>query len=147
VRTRLGARDRARRSEAHPGCITFVQHDRGPVASGKSLADLVHATFPAASITGAPKPRVMQAIEDLEPVRRGVYCARSAGSMSTSRPPSSQVAIRTFTITHAYTDLGVGGAVVADSTRHPSGPRPSSRPRTCSRRPVRLPPAPMTDRL
>ena len=44
------------------------------IAEHKNLGALLRATFPAASITGAPKPRVMQIIEDLEPVRRGVYC-------------------------------------------------------------------------
>jgi len=75
----------------------------------------VRATFPPASVTGAPKPRVMQAIEDLEPVRRGVYCG-AVGWVDGDRGAAElAVAIRTFTITRGHTYLGVGGGIVADS--------------------------------
>ena len=60
--------------EAHPGLFHLVSTVAGRLRADVGLADLVRATFPPASVTGAPKPRVMQAIEDLEPVRRGVYC-------------------------------------------------------------------------
>ncbi len=74
--------------------------------------------FPPASITGAPKPRVLQAIEDLEPVRRGVYCG-AFGWLDTERGEGDlAVAIRTFTIAGGETSLGVGGGIVADS--HPA---------------------------
>jgi para-aminobenzoate synthetase component 1 len=78
-------------------------------------ADLVRATFPPASITGAPKPRVLQAIEDLEPVRRGVYCG-AFGWIDTERAAGDlAVAIRTFTVARGATFFGVGGGIVADS--------------------------------
>jgi para-aminobenzoate synthetase component 1 len=57
----------------------------------------------------------MQAIEDFEPVRRGVYCGAIGWIDVDQQAAELAVAIRTFTITHARTDLGVGGAVVADS--------------------------------
>ena len=57
----------------------------------------------------------MQAIEDLEPVRRGVYCGAIGWVDGDRGRAELAVAIRTFTITHAYTDLGVGGGIVADS--------------------------------
>ena len=60
--------------EAHPGLFHLVSTVTGRLRADVDLADVVRATFPPASVTGAPKPRVMQAIEDLEPVRRGVYC-------------------------------------------------------------------------
>ena len=73
------------------------------------------ATFPPASITGAPKPRVLQAIEDLEPVRRGVYCG-AFGWIDTERGDGDlAVAIRTFTVFDDRTELGVGAGIVADS--------------------------------
>jgi para-aminobenzoate synthetase component 1 len=76
---------------------------------------LLRATFPPASVTGAPKPRVLQAIEDLEPVRRGVYCG-AVGWVDTVRDRADlAVAIRTFTVTPAGTQLGVGGGITADS--------------------------------
>jgi para-aminobenzoate synthetase component 1 len=101
--------------ESHPGLYHLVSTIEGRLRPGIGLSDLVHATFPPASITGAPKPRVMQAIEDLEPVRRGVYCGAIGWVDVEERSAELAVAIRTFTITHARTDLGVGGAIVADS--------------------------------
>jgi anthranilate/para-aminobenzoate synthase component I len=101
--------------ESHPGLYHLVSTIEGRLRPGVDLADLVHATFPPASITGAPKPRVMQAIENLEPVRRGVYCGAIGWVDVEERTAELAVAIRTFTITHAHTDLGVGGAIVADS--------------------------------
>jgi para-aminobenzoate synthetase component 1 len=101
--------------EAHPGLFHLVSTIEGRLRPRTGLADLVHATFPPASITGAPKPRVMQAIEDIEPVRRGVYCGAIGWIDADARAAELAVAIRTFTITHGYTDLGVGGGIVADS--------------------------------
>jgi len=77
---------------------------------------VVSATFPPASVTGAPKPRVLRAIESLEPVRRGVYCG-AFGWVDTERDEADlAVAIRTFTVFDDRTELGVGGGIVADST-------------------------------
>ena len=101
--------------EAHPGLYHLVSTIEGRLRPEVGLADLVHATFPPASITGAPKPRVMQAIEDLEPVRRGVYCGAVGWVDVDERAAELAVAIRTFTISGGHTDLGVGGGVVADS--------------------------------
>jgi len=101
--------------EAHPGLHHLVSTVQGHRRAGNGIGALVRATFPPASVTGAPKPRVMQIIEDLEPVRRGVYCG-AVGWLDTERDEGDlNVAIRTFTIAHGRTDLGVGGGVVADS--------------------------------
>jgi para-aminobenzoate synthetase component 1 len=102
--------------EAHPGLWHMVSTVRGRLRHDVSFAELVHATFPPASVTGAPKPRVLQAIEDLEPVRRGVYCG-AVGWVDGDRARAQlAVAIRTFTITGRHTFLGVGGGIVADSS-------------------------------
>ncbi len=101
--------------EAHPGLHHLVSTVEGRLTPGVDFADLIGATFPPASITGAPKPRVMQAIEDLEPVRRGVYCGAVGWIDIERRAAELAVAIRTFTMTGAHTDLGVGGGIVADS--------------------------------
>jgi para-aminobenzoate synthetase component 1 len=75
----------------------------------------MRATLPPASVTGAPKPRVLQIIEDLEPVRRGVYCG-AVGWLDAEREASEwSVAIRTFQVTTQQVHLGVGGGIVADS--------------------------------
>jgi para-aminobenzoate synthetase component 1 len=101
--------------EAHPGLHHLVSTVRGQRRRDIGLGALVRATFPPASVTGAPKPRVLQAIEDLEPVRRGVYCG-AIGWFDTERDAGDlAVAIRTFTIADGGTSLGVGGGIVADS--------------------------------
>ncbi|MEX1006423.1 MAG: anthranilate synthase component I family protein [Acidimicrobiia bacterium] len=101
--------------EAHPGLHHLVSTVRGTVRPGVGTGSLVAATFPPASITGAPKPRVLQAIEELEPVRRGVYCG-AFGWLDTERGEGDlAVAIRTFTVFDDRTELGVGAGIVADS--------------------------------
>jgi para-aminobenzoate synthetase component 1 len=101
--------------EAHPGLHHLVSTVRGRLRDDVSLGALMRATFPPASVTGAPKPRVLQAIEDLEPVRRGVYCG-AVGWIDGDRGRAElAVAIRTFTIASGRTYLGVGGGIVADS--------------------------------
>ncbi|MEX2256659.1 MAG: anthranilate synthase component I family protein [Acidimicrobiia bacterium] len=101
--------------EEHPGLVHLVSTVRGRRRAGVGPGALVRATFPPASVTGAPKPRVLQAIEDLEPVRRGIYCG-AIGWIDTERDEADlAVAIRTFTISGGRTMLGVGGGIVADS--------------------------------
>jgi anthranilate/para-aminobenzoate synthase component I len=101
--------------EAHPGLWHLVSTVTGRLRPGVGTGGLVRATFPPASVTGAPKPRVLQAIEDLEPVTRGVYC----GAVGCLDPGSGaldlNVAIRTFQIAGGRTHLGVGGGITADS--------------------------------
>lgn len=101
--------------EAHPGLHHFVSTVTGQRRDDATLGTIIRALFPAASITGAPKPAVMQIIEDLEPVRRGVYCGATGWIDAADRRAELAVAIRTFTVTARQTDLGVGGGIVADS--------------------------------
>jgi para-aminobenzoate synthetase component 1 len=101
--------------EEHPGLFHLVSTVGGRLTAEVTLGDLVRATFPPASVTGCPKPRVLQIIEELEPVRRGVYCG-ALGFVDADRGVCDlNVAIRTFTITEGQTTFGVGGAIVADS--------------------------------
>jgi para-aminobenzoate synthetase component 1 len=88
---------------------------RGTLRPGTGTGGLLAATFPPASVTGAPKPRVLQVIEDLEPVRRGVYCGAFGWLDAEQRSGDLAVAIRTFTIVDGRTELGVGAGIVADS--------------------------------
>ena len=60
--------------ESHPGLHHLVSTVLGTVRPDVGIGALLAATLPPASVTGAPKPRVLQIVEDLEPVRRGVYC-------------------------------------------------------------------------
>jgi para-aminobenzoate synthetase component 1 len=101
--------------EHHPGLVHLASRVRATLRADVGPAELVRATFPAASITGAPKPRVLQAIEDLEPVRRGVYCGAVGWIDTEAGAGDLSVAIRTFTVARGATFLGVGGGIVADS--------------------------------
>ena len=92
---------------------------RGRLAQGKTAIDLLRACFPGGSITGAPKLRSMQIIEELEPDRRGVYCGAIAyigfdGNMD------SNIAIRTAVYREGDQGEGemsfyAGGGIVSDS--------------------------------
>lgn len=97
----------------------------GTLRAGLTLADVLAAMFPAGSVTGAPKIRAMQIIDELEPVRRGVYCG-SAGYVADDGRAMLNVAIRTAVITgrdgarpgefdDATFDYSVGAGIVADS--------------------------------
>jgi para-aminobenzoate synthetase component 1 len=101
--------------EEYADLFHLVSTVDGRLRAGVGLADLVRATFPPASVTGAPKPRVLQIIEDLEPVRRGVYCGALGWIDGDRSRAALDVAIRTFTITSTGTYFGVGGGIVADS--------------------------------
>jgi para-aminobenzoate synthetase component 1 len=101
--------------ESHPTVHQLVSTVTGRLARGFDALDLVAAAFAPGSMTGAPKVRAMQLIEQLEPVRRGPY----AGAFGWLAPDGScdlAVVIRTAVVTRGRAYLHVGGAIVADST-------------------------------
>jgi para-aminobenzoate synthetase component I len=100
--------------EAHPTVWHLVSEVVGRLRPEVGYGQLLAATFPCGSITGAPKVRAMEVIEELEPVRRGWYCG-AIGFLSPGAA-SLSVAIRTAT-RHAdgTVDHGAGGGIVADS--------------------------------
>lgn len=77
--------------------------------------DVIRAMFPGGSITGAPKIRSMQIIDELEPCRRGVYTG-SIGYLSRGGASAFNIAIRTIVVEGDRATFHVGGGVVADST-------------------------------
>ncbi len=81
---------------------------------GVGLAELLRATFPGGSITGAPKVRAMQIITELEPVRRGPYCG-AIGFVGAGGAIELAIAIRIAEITGGELRIHVGGGIVADS--------------------------------
>lgn len=111
--------------EMHPTVHHGVSTIRGRLRGDVNTAELLRATFPGGSITGAPKIRAMQIIDEIEPVRRGPYC----GSIGWVRPGHGarlNIAIRTITLTGERApgnwseltgtlDYGAGGGIVADS--------------------------------
>lgn len=87
----------------------------GKLATNKTALDLLRGCFPGGSITGAPKLRAMQIIEELEPDRRAVYCG-SIGYIGFDGNMDTNIAIRTAIYTQGEISFYAGGGVVADST-------------------------------
>jgi para-aminobenzoate synthetase/4-amino-4-deoxychorismate lyase len=100
--------------EAHPGVWHLVSRVCGRLRPGVTDADLIEATFPPGSVTGAPKIRALAAIAELEPDPRGAYTG-AIGFASPAWGAQFSVAIRTFEITADRVELGVGGGITADS--------------------------------
>lgn len=107
-----------RHIESHPGVHHGVATITGHLHKNRSLVDLLRATMPGGSVTGAPKVRAMQIIDELEPVRRGPYC----GAIGYIHGDTAQfnIAIRTALIETDHhgvgrVDYSVGGGIVADS--------------------------------
>jgi para-aminobenzoate synthetase component 1 len=86
----------------------------GQLEGDKTAIDLLKATFPGGSITGAPKIRAMEIIAELEPTCRGVYCG-SIGFIGFDGSMDLNIAIRTFVLTNDILTFQVGGGIVADS--------------------------------
>ena len=109
----------ARHIESHPTVHHGVATVAGRLRPAASLADLLRATFPGGSVTGAPKVRAMQIIEELEACRRGPYCG-AAGLISQvqGRPVMRlNLTIRTLLVDRRKrrVQFSVGGGIVADS--------------------------------
>jgi anthranilate/para-aminobenzoate synthase component I len=108
------------RVEGHREVITLpnVHHlastVRATLRPDVGLAEILRATFPGGSVTGAPKIRAMQIIDDLEPVSRGYYCG-ALGWMDLSGDFDLSLTIRTAAACGGVVRLGVGGGIVVDS--------------------------------
>ncbi|MCE2948837.1 MAG: aminodeoxychorismate synthase component I [bacterium] len=86
----------------------------GELDDARDVLDLVRGAFPGGSITGAPKLRAMQIIEELEPHRRGVYCG-AIGYIGFDGAADLNIAIRTAMLRDGEVDFWAGGGIVADS--------------------------------
>jgi para-aminobenzoate synthetase component 1 len=100
--------------EQHPTVHHLVSTVVGELEPGVDVFDLLRATFPGGSITGAPKVRAMEIIAELEPTRRKVYCG-SLGYLSVSGAMDTSIAIRTAVAIGAQVYFQAGGGIVADS--------------------------------
>jgi para-aminobenzoate synthetase component 1 len=92
----------------------LVTKVRGQLRPSVGLAELLRATFPGGSVTGAPKIRAMEIIAELEPARRGPYTG-ATGWLGAAGDLDLAVAIRTALIRAQQLTLWVGGGIVADS--------------------------------
>lgn len=105
--------------ESYPTVHQMVSSVRAKLAPGSSAIDLVRALFPCGSITGAPKIRAMELIQQTERDARGPYCG-AIGRIGSDGTAAFNVAIRTLRLTPIENSqgsvvLGVGSAIVADS--------------------------------
>ncbi|MBP3955899.1 aminodeoxychorismate synthase component I [Gemmata sp. G18] len=92
----------------------LVSEVRGKLRAGLDPLDLLRATFPGGSVTGAPKVRAMEIIAELEPTARGPYCG-SLGWIGFDGAMDTNILIRTFTAGRGWVQFPVGGGIVADS--------------------------------
>jgi anthranilate synthase component 1 len=86
----------------------------GTLAPGRHAVDALAATFPAGTLTGAPKIRAMEIIEDLEPVRRGAY-GGAVGYLDFAGNLDVAIAIRTAVVANGMLHVQAGAGIVADS--------------------------------
>lgn len=100
--------------EAHPTVYHGAATVEGVLREEVTFVDLLRATFPGGSITGAPKIRAMQIIEELESVRRGPYCG-AIGFLGGDGHWQFNIAIRTIIARAGCAHVCVGGGIVADS--------------------------------
>ena len=97
-----------------PTVFHLVSTVRGRLRRDVDLEALLHATFPGGSITGAPKRRAMEIIDELEPLPRGLYTG-ATGWLGANGELDLAVAIRTATVREGELALSVGGGIVIDS--------------------------------
>jgi anthranilate synthase component 1 len=100
--------------ERYSHVMHLVSHVRGELAPGKDAFDVLAACFPAGTLTGAPKIRAMELIEELEPTRRGPY-GGAVGYVSYSGNLDSCITIRTVVCHRGRASIQVGAGIVADS--------------------------------
>ena len=100
--------------ESYPNVHHLVSSITGQLASDKDALDLIGDSFPGGSITGAPKIRAMQIIDELEPSRRALYCG-SLLYVDVRGEMDSSIAIRSLLVKDGQVSCWGGGAVVADS--------------------------------
>jgi para-aminobenzoate synthetase component I len=102
-------------TEQHPGLAHLVSTVTGRLRPGVGWAEVLDATFPPGSVTGAPKLAALEHIAKLEPVSRGVYCGAVGWVDADRRVGDLNVAIRTFWVQDGSLHLGTGGAITWDS--------------------------------
>jgi anthranilate synthase component 1 len=100
--------------ERYSHVMHIVSNVTGRIKGDMSAIDVLRATFPAGTVSGAPKIRAMEIIDELEPVKRGVY-AGAVGYLSWSGNMDTAIAIRTAVIKDGTLNIQAGAGIVADS--------------------------------
>lgn len=115
ARTGTVAVDTPRAIRSHATVHHAVARVSARLATDVHAADLLRATLPGGSVTGAPKVRAMEILEELEDVRRGPYCG-TAGWFGYDGDLVLNLLIRTIVVSGGRVSFHVGGGIVADST-------------------------------
>jgi len=102
------------RVERYSHVMHIVSTVTGRLAEGRTAYDAVAACFPAGTLSGAPKPRAMELIEELEPTRRGLY-GGVVGYLDFAGNADTAIAIRTALMRDGTAYVQAGGGIVADS--------------------------------
>jgi anthranilate synthase component 1 len=100
--------------ERYSHVMHIVSNVTGKIKSGMTAIDVLRATFPAGTVSGAPKIRAMEIIDELEPVKRGVY-AGAVGYLDWTGNMDTAIAIRTAVIKDNMLHIQAGAGIVADS--------------------------------
>lgn len=100
--------------EKYSHVMHIVSNVTGRLSAGKTPFDVLRATFPAGTLSGAPKVRAMQIIEELEPTRRGAY-GGAIGYFSYNGNLDACITIRTLLVKDGVAYVQAGGGIVADS--------------------------------
>jgi len=100
--------------EKYSHVMHIVSNVIAKLQRGKDSYDVIKATFPAGALSGAPKVRAMEIIEEMEPTRRGTY-GGAVGYFSFSGNMDTSITIRTFFIKDDNIYLQAGAGIVADS--------------------------------
>ncbi len=100
--------------EKYSHVMHIVSTVTGQLAEGRGAYDLLAATFPAGTLSGAPKPRAMEIIDDLEPTRRGLY-GGAVGYLDFAGNMDAAIAIRTAVLRDGVAHVQAGAGLVADS--------------------------------
>ncbi|MCU7924305.1 MAG: anthranilate synthase component I [Candidatus Thiodiazotropha sp. (ex Dulcina madagascariensis)] len=100
--------------ERYSHVMHIVSNVTGDLRDGMSAIDVLRATFPAGTVSGAPKIRAMEIIDELEPVKRGVYSG-AVGYLSWNGNMDTAIAIRTAVIKDKTLHIQAGAGIVADS--------------------------------
>jgi anthranilate synthase component 1 len=100
--------------ERYSHVMHIVSNVVGELNEGMSAIDVLRATFPAGTVSGAPKIRAMEIIDELEPVKRGVYSG-AVGYISWTGNMDTAIAIRTAVIKDGRLHIQAGAGIVADS--------------------------------
>ena len=101
--------------ERYSHVLHIVSQVEGELADGRSAMDAVRATFPAGTMTGAPKVRAMEIIDELEPVRRGPYAGAVGYMAAGGRRMDLAITIRTCVIAGGVASVQAGAGIVHDS--------------------------------